>query len=382
MRSMLVALLCICATAWAVATTVTVNGKTVTVPVIKQNGKVFVDIAALAKLLGGSATFNAGADAVALSLPSGGIGSIGASELPGEDGKLGTIYTLRKHEPVFFCLQSVEYSTTPVALDGGLYMPNPDEKLLVLHFTVQNPNQKEDLLARNHILRIIAVDSTDTNITCDGWGNPETHASIDIRLKPAQKISCYAVIPVPAKNPVPKLIIQPDWNNDGGVLRFDLHGKVKPLTAPYADPADASGATPLTEVPAECNKPYPFASLEVTLQKMEYTTTVRSDDKLKDGERALMLTWHVKNLHPDKEQIRDSTFSRKLVSVDGEELACNSDVLFPSSLRPVDQAIPPGGELTLKCYFKVPKDFAPKALKFKQNWYRGARTYLYPVQAN
>jgi len=336
----------------------------------------------LMKLLGGSALFNAGADALAISLPTGGIGSLGASELPGEDGKLGTIYTLRKHEPVFFCLQSVEYSLTPVALDSGLYMPNPDEKLLVLHFTVQNPNQKEDLLARNRMLRIIAVDSTDTNITCDGWGNPDTHASIDIRLKPAQKISCYAAISVPAKGFVPKLIVQPDWDNDGGVLRYDLHGKVKPLVAPYADPADATGATALATVPAELNKPYPFASLEVTLQKMEYTTTIRSDDKLKDGERALMLTWHVKNLHPDKERIRDMAFSRTLLSVDGEELACNSDVLFASSLRVVDQTMPTGGELTLRCYFKVPKDFTPKAVKIKQNWYRGARTYVYPVPAN
>ena len=76
-------LLCISGlAAFAATTTVVLNGQAVTVPVIESNGKAFVDIAALMKLLGGSATFNADAHKLF-------INSSGQSTTPARTACLG-----------------------------------------------------------------------------------------------------------------------------------------------------------------------------------------------------------------------------------------------------------------------------------------------------
>lgn len=357
--------------AFAGTATVTIGGKTVTVPTIEQNGKSFVDIAALMKLLGGKVTIKNTTPA-----PGGG-GASGTPQLPGENGQLGAIYTMCKGSPLYFSLKSAEYTVEQVRIGDTTYMPKADEKLLVLHFTVQNP-QKTEQLVRFDSLKFTAVDALNVNHEfCGDWGDAELHGSLNITLKPAQKIAAYTVIAVPAKGIVPKLMVQPPIDNDGGVLRYDLHDKVASLKEPIADPADATGATALATVTGKLNTAYPYYYFTASVEKFEYVTDKILDETLEDGERFLVVTLLTKNATAADQLLRYDTFTTKLTSTDGEELEFGGDLLLATANRKFDQDIKPGTETRVRMFFKVPKDVTPKTLALKEE---ESRTYEFEVK--
>lgn len=368
----LVLLLLVALAAFASTATVTVNGKTVTVPVLEQNGKSFVDIAALMALVGGKVTINK------TDTPSGGGASSGTPQLPGENGEMGQVYIMRKANPLYFRLLSADYTTRQVRIGDSTYVPNANEKLLVLHFSIQNPQKTGELLARFDTLKFTAVDAMNVNHDfCGDWGDAETHNSLGISLKPSQKIEVYTVITVPAKGVVPKLMVQSPVDNDGGVLRYDLHGKVTSLPEPIADPADASGATALTTVPGKLNEAYPYANYSVTVEKFDFTTDKIQDEDPPDGGRYLLVTLLVKNESGGDAVLRFDTFAATLTSTDNENLDFGGDLLLASAYRKLDQQVKPGAETRIRMYFKVPKDVTPKTLALKEN---ESRTYEFAVK--
>ncbi|MGE5532596.1 MAG: hypothetical protein ACM3VW_10830, partial [Bacteroidota bacterium] len=241
-RHLLSCLLLACLTSAAfAATTVVVNGKSVTLPVIDAAGKAYVDIVSLMQMIGGKASYDAAngklyinsasGAAPATSGGGGGNASTGTAQLPGDNGTLGQVYTMRKDQPLYFSLKSAEYTLDQVRMGGRTATPTADEKLLVLHFTVQNPLKTEQFV-RWDSLRLTAVDAT--NVNHEGgydWANPENGEAVSLSLKPAQTVLCYTVINVPAKGQIPKLMVLPEDENDGPVLRYDLRDIVKALPA-------------------------------------------------------------------------------------------------------------------------------------------------------
>jgi len=369
-RYLVIVLLCLGGVAaFAATTTVTLNGKTVTVPVVEVNGKAFIDAVALMKLLGGSAYYSATAHKLVLSTtpapPSGGSSSAAASgtpQLPGPDGSFGAIYAMGKTNPLYFSLKSAEYTTVPLVIGDSIYAPTADEKLLVLHFTVQNP-QKEDLFVRYDSLKMTGVDAADVNHEgIEDWGDADSHKSVSLNLKPAQRLSVYTALKVPAKGIVPKLIIQP---GDGPVLRFDLHGKVTGIPAPIADPSDTTGATALTTVPAQLNTAYPGANFSFRVEKFDYTSNALQGDAPEDGARYLVATMMIKNLSPRPAFLRYDTLAPELTTVGGEECKYH-DMLFATSDTAFSQDEKPGQELRLRLYFTVPKGVVVKSLILKE----------------
>jgi len=363
------------------ATTVMLNGKPVVVPVIEANGKAFVDIAALMKLLGGSAAFDADAHKLMISTtgstPATTATSSGTPELAGDNGVPGKIYTLRKSDPLYFCLLGAEYTTSQLIIGESLYVPAAEEKLLVLHFTVQNP-QKAEMLARSDSLRFTAVDAMNVNHeSIENWGDAQSHKPVDLMLKPAQKIEAYTAIIVPAKGIVPKLMVQSNRDDDGPVLRYDLHGKVTALAAPIADPADQTGATALTEVPAKMNTAYPYQKFDITVEKFTYTTDKLDADAPEEGGRFLVVTLLIKNKAPTPSLLRNDQITPTLTSTDGEDLKYTSSLLFATTARSIDQDLKVGQEMRARIYFTVPKGTAGKTFTLKEG---NSRAYLFEVK--
>ena len=181
--------------------------------------------------------------------------------LAGDNGEFGTVYSISKRSPIYFRLKSAEFTTNQVVIGNQVYVPKANEKLLILHFTVQNP-QKTELYVRWDSLRFTAVDKTNTN--CEGnndWGDADDpkHSQVAMNLKPTQTVNLITPIVVPANSIVPKLMVLPSDEGDGPVLRYDLSGNIKnkvtPLTAPIADPADATGSLSLIHI-SEPTRPY------------------------------------------------------------------------------------------------------------------------------
>lgn len=357
--------------AMADTATITINGKTVTVPVIQQNGKSFTDIVALMALLGGKVTITPSATP-----PAGGTTSAGTVQLAGDNGELGKVYSLIKDNPIYFSLKSAEFTVAQVRMGDSLYTPKADEKLLLLRFTVQNP-QKTEMYVRGDSLRITAVDAMNVNQECHGiWADAETRNALGMTLKPAQKIEVYTVIKVPAKGTVPKLMVLPPGDNMGPILRYDLRGKVTGLKAPFADPADATGATALTTVKSTLATVNPCENYDVTVEKFSTTKEKLADDELEEGAQFLVVTLLLKNKSPNEVYTRWDTFTPVLTSTDGEEIEYKG-MLLGTANRAFSQNVKGDQEVRVRLYFSMPAEVKPQTLSIKEN---ESRTYELPVQ--
>jgi len=376
--TLILLLLSLCLPVAAVNVTVTINGKAVTVPVIESGGKAYLDVATLMRLLGGKATYDAKTHKVFVATASptaGGTAAPGTAQLAGDNGEMGKVYSIRKEGPLYFCLTEAEFTTEQVRIGGTLHFPAADKKLLVLHFTIQNPEKNEQFV-RFDSLKFTAVDAT--NVNCEGtadWADEENQGSVALSLKPAQKVAVYTVIEVPAKGPIPKLMVLPQPEDNGPVLRYDLRDKVTPLQPPVADPADETGVTALEKVPATLGSVCHLANFDVTVEKLGYTTDAMKGNAPEDEGRYLVATVLMTNKAPSENYVRWDVIAPVLTGADGEELTYN-DMLTATGDRPFSQNVEGGQEVRVRLYFTVPKGVTAKALAIKEG---ESRTYQLPV---
>ncbi|MHB8997135.1 MAG: DUF4352 domain-containing protein [Armatimonadota bacterium] len=374
-------LLCVLSVAVA-APTVVVNGKAAAVGVKTDGGKAYLDVVALMQLLGGKASYDAATGKIYVNSAAAGAGAPanaanwGTPQLPGDSGLLGQVYKLRTGNPFYFRLNSAEYIVSQLRVGKAAVIPEADEKLLVLHFSVQNPQNTEQLF-RFDTLKFTAVDAMNVNHEGKGWvGDEQTKGDLNIRLKPAQRVEGYACIVVPAAGSIPKLMVMSPLANDGPVLRYDLRDQVTPLPAPLADPADATGATALETVPAELNTPYSLRNFDVTVEKTETVTTALNAAAPKNGETFFVVTMSCKNKTGNDAVLRFDTFASTLTDVDGQQLKSGRDLLAATANNSFNQRAAPGADARVRLYFIVPKDAKLKTLALKE---ANSRTYQYDV---
>jgi len=385
LRSCLIALLLLAGLASFAATTVVVNGKTVAVPMIEQKGKAYVDAVALMKLLGGSANYDAKAHKVVISstapapkpaTPAMPAASAGA-QLAGDNGQLGTVYSIVKSNPIHFTLKSAAFTTKQVTISDYTYLPKADEKLLLLNFSVQNPSSQTEQFVRYDSLRFTAVDAMNVNHEfIQNWGDAESHNSVGLNLKPKQKIEVYTAIIVPAKGTVPKLMVLPPSEGDGPVLRYDLRGNIAGLTAPIADPADPTGATALETVPAAVGAAYPYAEFDMTVEGFSYSNKPLEDEEMEEGQRYLFVTLLMKNKSAAASFLRSDTITPLITDTDGAELHYR-DMFFATGNRSIGQDLKAGAEMRVRLVIDVPAGSTPAKLALKED---ERRTYEFEIK--
>lgn len=379
-RYAVIGLLALVGLALAQATyTFTINGKPAKLDALEKSGKVYVEAQSFAKALGASVTFDAAKKSfVIVSSGAAPTDVQGTAQLAGGEGAFGKTYSLGKtNNALNYTLTSAEYSIMPITMGTTVYAPKAKEKLLVLHYTVQNP-QKSDISVNYSSFKLTAVDAKDVNQEFNNYVAREgTNEIFDAALKPAQKISLYAAFSVPAAGQIPKLIVS---RNDGSpVLRFDLRGKVKALVAPFADPTDPSGASALAEVPAQPGTFYPMQNLGVKLE-----TAIFSQDKMdgkqpEDGKRYLIATFSIKNLtgaSASAVSFSYSTFKIELRDAEGDKQLFNGYLIKASRDEHADGSLKPGEEYRFRVYFGLPNDLAAKTLAISEG---ESRVYAFDV---
>ncbi|MEN6372980.1 MAG: DUF4352 domain-containing protein [Armatimonadota bacterium] len=299
--------------------------------------------------------------------------------LAGDNGVFGTVYSIRKGYPIYFRLKSAEYTTDQMVIGDRLYAPKAGEKLLVLHFTVQNP-QKSEQQVRWDSLRFTAVDSMNVNNDVQSdWGDEINGGSVNMLLKPAQKIDIFASIIVPAKGIIPKLMVMSDCDDDGPILRYDLRNPknaVAPLKKYVSDPSDASGCTAMETVPGALGTAYPCNNFDITVQKSGYLEEGINGEELEEGIHYFTVTVLVKNKSPEKTYLRWDSIIPVLLSTDGEELNYK-DMLLASASRGISRDLKPGEEVTVRLCFELSKDATPQTLSIKEE---ESRTYEFKMQ--
>ncbi len=359
-----------------------INGKASKLETTEKNGKVFVETQSFARALGLSVqfdknkkTFVIAGDAATASATN---PAQGTTQLAGGAGEFGKAYTIGKDSPINFTLRSAEFSVVRQILREP-YVPKAEQKLLILHFTVQNPN-KADLNFGYSNLVLNVVDDQGVTSKFDAYVAREGSTDeLNAPLKPAQKIDAYTVWPVAGNAKIPKLIVQsPD--NHSPVVRYDLSGKIKPLAAPFADPKDNSGSSALANVPAQANTYYPMGLLDIRFESASFSGDPMDKRPPEEGRRYFVATFSVKNQATKETNYSYSTFKIQLTDEEGNTVLYNEYILRPTRDEHADGTLQPGAETKFRVFFALPKEVGAKTISISELNYQ-SRAYVYDVSA-
>ena len=364
-----------------------VNGKATSKAAIRQGNETYIP---LSTLVAAGVPVKTSGSRIEITLAAGNTTDAvsSATALVGGTGELGKTYTIGTRDPLNFTLKSAEFSVKRLQIGSSKFTPELAEKLLILRFTVQNP-QKKDLEFSTFNLRFTAVDSKDVNFSPEPYGfayiaREGEFVPLKVRLKPTQKIDAYAILTVSSAGVIPKLIVQSSGSNDQApVVRYDLSKKVKTLPAPYNDPSDPSGATALASITA---KPGEFVPMRFSSLRLDSVAFVDMFDKraAATGKRWLIVTMTVKNEVPAGAanlDVGDCSFAVVLTASDNEtdsQQRCGLALYKGGREERLRVEVAPGGESALRLVFEVPGDVTGKSLAITEE---KARTVVFDLSS-
>lgn len=298
----------------------------------------------------------------------------GTTQLGGVAAKLGQTFTLGRQSPLNFTLLGAEYSVDRVVIGKAVYFPRVGEKLLILRFAVHNP-QKAEVRYYWPDLRFTAFDAQDRGFPdVQAVARNGTSESLEVRLKPAEKLNVMTVIRVPAAGVVPKLMVQRDGG--GEVLRYDLRGQVTPLAKGIADPADGSGATPLAQVPTALNTFRPLERFDVRLDEVKFTGEALGGKAPPAGQRYLSAVFTIRNMEPGGGRYAWSDFQPVLKDADGERVEYNQRMLKASRDERAGGTLAAGEEARVRFFFVLPANVNAQSVSLTDS---SGRALVYDV---
>ena len=296
----------------------------------------------------------------------------GTQQMAGSNGLFGQTYTLVSADgfgPVNFTLISAEYSVERISMDqGNLYAPKAGEKLLVIHYRLKNPNTADMYYSSRNLFQ--AVDSNNNTIQDSGTSRRASATQmVADTMKPGQGIDdLVTYIVIPASASIPKLILQLGRAGSKDLVTRYFLGTppnvVKPIPAPYADPADKTGDTPLAQVPGTVGTTYSAGYFDFALTSVAVAPGPLGSLTADDGKQFLVATVTAtnKSLAP---HYYSQTLVPVLVTDDGKitdfsELGANHDDPFQGT------QIDPGGTVTERLVLQYPKDNNLKTLSIAE----------------
>jgi hypothetical protein len=364
-----------------------VNGKATSKPAIRQGNETYIP---LSTLVAAGVPVKTSGSRIEITLAAGNTTDAvsGATALVGGTGELGKTYTIGKRDPLNFTLKSAEFALKRMQIGSSKFEPESSEKLLILRFTVQNP-QKKDLEFSTFNLRFTAVDSKDVNSSPEPYGSAYIaregeFVPLKVRLKPTQKIDAYAILTVSGAGVIPKLIVQSSNNNDQEpVVRYDLSKKVKALPAPYNDASDPSGATALASITAKAGVFVPMRFSSLRLDGVSFADTF-NQRAAESGKRWLVVTMTIKNDIPvggPNLDVGDCSFAVVLTASDNEtesQQRCGLALYKGGREERLRVEVAPGNESALRMVFEVPGDVTGKSLAITEE---KARTVAFDLSS-
>jgi len=302
------------------------------------------------------------------------VGTLGTAQMSGGNGLFGVTYTLANSSGMLAntTIVRAEYSVTRYNVDTNRsLLPKAGEKLLILHLRIQNPKPSDQYFSRAVIpFSTVAADGK-TRDHNDNQRLASSHEPIATSLKPGQKFpdEILAAGIVPAAGPVPKLIL--NFGRKGTseqVTRFALGAApnvVKPLAAPDADPADPSGATARTEVPATIGATYPLGAYDWQIGSIAYVPGPIGTKSPGANNRFLVVTVILTN--QTWKSLYTKYFADASLATDDDEKT-KTFAYFKGKRDEVadGRSLDPGESATFRLAFTVPQNAAGKKLKIAE----------------
>ncbi|RYG17287.1 hypothetical protein EON82_24030 [bacterium] len=296
---------------------------------------------------------------------------IGQVQMPGDNGKLETLYSMGDAgTQLNFRLDKVSFATRAAMVEDTV-VADADHKLLILNFTVQNPLKSDQRLTYDNF-KFTVVSPDGQNEEFDGWiYHPTLKTRLDTSLKPAQNVQAVAVFPIHAKGPVDKLIVK---RGEGKVLRYDLRGKIPALTGTYAASADV--AQP--EASGKVGTPFELNELDWTVEKVESVTTPIGDYTPEEGEQLIAVTAVAKNPTMKPLGVSYNTVAPSMKDANGETIEWTQDFVSMSSGKTLESTLKPSEQVRGRFLFKAPAAMKPTSLTLADNNTRRSVTIALP----
>ncbi|MEI7984842.1 MAG: hypothetical protein WCI55_04365 [Armatimonadota bacterium] len=320
------------------------------------------------------------------SAPQKGSGAIvmGTHQLPGEFGAFGKEYTIGTGLLLNFNLVSAEYRADRFVGENSVgetfsWVPLKNQKILILRYTVQNPNPKDTRLwYMSFKFTVVSADDQNSEQVNHPWIGNNTKYQ-EMLLKPAQKVTLTAAILVPSQGEVPKLIVQNGFDDKAAVVRFDLRGKVKRM----ADPAwSLNGIDTLDTLDAKLDTYYPWGGSDIQVNGIEELGATYGDLRAEMGQKLVAIKLKARGITPVPSRLWYGEFGAKIKTSDGEttEVRPYNNLLRGGRPEVFDGVVPVGDEQSLRLVASIPSTASIESLKLTfKNYEDIRRTYSFKL---
>jgi hypothetical protein len=278
--------------------------------------------------------------------------TLGTVQLPGDNGKVGVTYQLGpKRQELHFTLDSAAVAMN-FSAPGYSVVAGESERVLILNFTVQNPQKKEVGLSST-TFGFTAVSPDDENFKFKGTllSLPRL-AKIYQSLKPAQKIKCVVAFPIFATGPVLKVMVN---KGNAPILRYDLSGKLTKMQSAFSkDGFDLDQTTKFPELLK--GETADIGEYGVTNNGWEFTSEKIKGRSPAKGYKYLVIKTGFRNLVAKDAFLSFSQFEWTVGDDSGQKFNWNREILFESSEKSIYQYIAFGeNEVKGRVFFQVPE---------------------------
>lgn len=284
---------------------------------------------------------------------------------PNDDCQLGQRYRIGRENPVDVSLNKIEYTVGRVKTGDRYSMPGRGEKLIVAHYTLRNPADT-DTRVGSVTLDWKFTDSNNYNTEWDFVGVEATGASLDQTLTGGQSINCFVVFRVPATGAAVTLVAAPHASR-GLSARYNLKDKIAAIQAPYVDPKDPAGSTPLSTISGKMGTSYMVGDCDYRVDSIEIRDLAIPDTELVRGKTYAVATVQCTSYAEVPFNVTGNSF--QLTDVNGQTYD-SGDTIAVGSSRPVDLTAKPGETMKFRLPFQVPKGVKLKTLTMKDNYDR------------
>ncbi len=310
--------------------------------------------------------------------PHGAPATLGTHQMAGGDGELGRTYTYAAgypiSQPINLAIKSVEYAVERVNFNVGEdhFAPKADQKLVIIRYRIKNPTKSDISFQNFSLFQTVDADG----VTQDVPGRMRRESGRDeaqFHLKPGQGIDdLISSTVVPAKASLTKLIvIFGRVGTHDKVTRFPLGtapNLVQSIPAPYADPSDPTGATPLESVPAQVGTTYRAGFFDLSLDSAAYAPGPFGETSAESGKQFLVATITVTNRVWQPIDYRDGTQTLAAVLKTDDDEKTTSYIILKGKRDEVfgGDKLDPDSPRTIRLLFQIPKDAKAKSLSLAE----------------
>lgn len=299
----------------------------------------------------------------------------GTQQLKGGDGQLGKTYTLNLGTPqaLNFTLNKVNYLAGRFIGDPGTpderdYLQDSGKKLVVLHFSVQNP-QKVKYRLRFDSVNITGVDSNNKEVTRARGSSiydEISHKTINVDLQPAQKMNVIMLLSLDSRASLPKLMVEANKATKA-VWRYNLAGKITPVGDPFRDPSVPDGSASLDQgIPLNLNYSVPAREVDFKVTSLSYSPNDTLDLKVPAGGKILLINLSFRNPHFRPFRLGNAFPPVRVKVFDQDDIAGgqNGKLYFASRDQQLEGELNTGKEIGVRLAVALPGGLTPKRLEF------------------